>query len=128
MTHDNTILTKWGRITSHEWLRRKQNEQLDRCMGPEQMHYVLTHTPFHDANGNEIIDYAFRHLLDTDYDAAIKQLDQEFIADRHWVALRQRRLAEQRAIQQQAQAEAAKTRPRKPRTRHTHNHTQPSLI
>ena len=63
MSHDDLILTKWGRITSQEWLRKRQQEELDRCMGPEQMHYVFLGIPFRDANGIEIIDHEFRQLL-----------------------------------------------------------------
>lgn len=138
MTHDDTILTKWGRITSREWLRRKQNEELDRCMGPEQMHYVLCRIPFSDTNGHEIIDYAFRHLLACDPEAARQQLEQEFIADRQWVADNIKRLAAEREAQKlelqefiqrkRIERAKAKAKPRKPRTRHTPTHTHHSLI
>ena len=140
MSHDPTILTKFGRITSQEWLRRKQDEELDRCMGLEQMHYVLCRIPFADSNGHQIIDYEFRHLLNADPDAALKQLEQEFIADRQWVTENIKRLAEQREAQKRelqefiqrkrtkrAKAKAKTTHaPRNNRARHSH--TQHSLL
>jgi hypothetical protein len=82
MSHDDLITTKWGRITSQQWLRKRQQEELDRCMGPEQMHYVFLGIPFRDANGVEIVDHEFRALLQDDRDAAMSQLECEFHADR----------------------------------------------
>jgi hypothetical protein len=100
MSHDDLISTKWGRITSQEWLRKRQQEELDRCMGPEQMHYVFLGIPFRDANEVEIVDHEFRALLQDDRDAAMSQLECEFHADR----ARQG----QRAAQALARREAAK--------------------
>jgi hypothetical protein len=99
MTHDDLILTKWGRITSQEWIRKRQQEELDRCMGPEQMHYVFLGIPFRDANGIEIVDHEFRALLQDNPSAAMSQLECEFHADR----ARQ----SQRAAQALARREAA---------------------
>jgi len=99
MSHDDLITTKWGRITSQQWLRKRQQEELDRCLGPEQMHYVFLGIPFRDANGAEIIDHEFRRLLQDNPDAALSQLECEFHADR----ARQ----DQRAAQSIARREAA---------------------
>lgn len=100
MSTADLITTKWGRITSQQWLRKRQQEELDRCMGPEQMHYVFLGIPFRDANGIEIVDHEFRQLLQDDPDAALSQLECEFHADR----ARQG----QRAAQALARREAAK--------------------
>jgi len=129
MTHDDLINTKWGRITSQEWLRKRQQEELDRCMGPEQMHYVFLGIPFLDANGHEIIDHEFRSLLLDDPDAALSQLRCEFYADRARQGQRAAQLAARRkAAKAAAEAErkagkaAVKTFVRgKPRKHSTHH-------
>jgi hypothetical protein len=40
-----TILTKWGRLTSQEWLWRRYQEEAGRWWTPEAERYVLDHWP-----------------------------------------------------------------------------------
>lgn len=86
--YDPTMQTKWGRVTSQEWFRLRFEEQLDKWLGPLEMHYILTRTPYHDAKGQQIHDHAFIALLQSDPEAAHRQLLQEEIAFDNDLAVR----------------------------------------
>jgi len=43
--YDQTILTKWGRITGEEWLWRRRQEELERWWTREVEAYVIEHWP-----------------------------------------------------------------------------------
>lgn len=133
MTQRNTLLTKWGRLTAQEWLRRRQSEDMDKWLGPEQLHYVLTRIPFRDANGYEIVDFEFRRLLQDDPDQAHAQLHREFQADRIFQAQRQIQLAAEREAQKAAVSDfvqqktaTSRKRQRKPRPSHHGNQQLPA--
>jgi hypothetical protein len=105
MTNDGKLNTKWGRITSQEWFWRRMQEDMDKWLGPEQLHYVLTRTPYLDAHGREIVDHEFRSLLLQDPAAAHAQLEREFNAD----LIRQREIDIQLAAEREAQKVAIAT-------------------
>ena len=130
--------TKWGRISSQEWLRRRYLDELERWLPPEKLHLILTRTPYHDAHGNEITDPEFADLVRRDPDAAWIQLHAEFADFRRtlhaWLAGKTARQAAAQAARDAARAEnAAAVRSylsRKQRTAspsHSRTH-QPTLL
>lgn len=87
---DGLMNTKWGRISSQEWLRRRYLDELERWLPPEKLHLIFTRTPYHDAHGHEITDPEFADLVRRDPDAAWIQLHAEFATFRRtlhaWLA------------------------------------------
>ena len=79
---DDLMNTKWGRITSQEWLRRRYLDDLERWLPPEKLHLIFTRQPYYDAWRNEIRDLEFEALVRSDPDAAWQQLHAEFGAFR----------------------------------------------
>lgn len=104
---DGLMNTKWGRISSQEWLRRRYLEDLERWLPPEKLHLIFTRTPYHDAFGVEIRDFEFEALVRSDPDAAWQQLEAEFVHFRHQLRFW---LAGKAARQAAAQAEAKAAR------------------
>ena len=83
MASDQTILTKYGRVTSQEWLLLQQRERIAEWLPDHKLHLVLIRAPFKDpATGLEITDPEFERLLREDPDTAQQQLQREFDADR----------------------------------------------
>jgi hypothetical protein len=83
MASDQTILTKYGRVTSQEWLLLQQRERIAKWLPDHKLHLVLIRAPFKDpATGIEITDPEFERLLKDAPDAAQQQLQREFDADR----------------------------------------------
>ena len=134
---DGLMNTKWGRITSQEWLRRRYLDDLERWLPPEKLHLILTRQPYHDAWRNEIRDLEFEALVRSDPDAAWQQLHAEFGAFRQqlhaWLAGKAARQAEAQAARKAQAAENAaavrsyvsRRRKRSPATSATH---QPTLL
>lgn len=134
---DGLMNTKWGRISSQEWLRRRYLEDLERWLPPEKLHLIFTRTPYHDAFGVEIRDFEFEALVRSDPDAAWQQLHAEFGAFRQqlhaWLAGKAARQAEAQAARDAQTAENAaavrsyisRRRKRSPATSATH---QPTLL
>ncbi len=81
-----TILTRWGRLTGTQWLQRRYQQELAEWLTDEALHYIYTRTPYMDAYRQEIIDYPFRDLLETDPEAARLQLAEEESQYLHWLA------------------------------------------
>lgn len=81
-----TILTRWGRLTGTQWLQRRYQHELAEWLTDEALHYIFTRTPYMDAYRQEIIDYSFRDLLETDPGAAQLQLAEEESRYLHWLA------------------------------------------
>lgn len=71
-----TLLTKWGRLTSQQYQRRRAQVELEEWLTDEALHYLFTRTPYRDAD-NQIVDHHFRYLLQQDPDAAQAQLQRE---------------------------------------------------
>ena len=134
---DGLMNTKWGRITSQEWLRRRYLDDLERWLPPEKLHLIFTRQPYYDAWRNEIRDLEFEALVRSDPDAAWQQLHAEFGAFRQqlhaWLAGKaERQAAAQaaRAAQKTENAAAVRSyvsrrRKRSPATSATH---QPTLL
>ena len=100
-----TILTRWGRLTGAQWLQRRYLHELDEWLTDEALHYIYNRIPYHDHNRQEIVDLAFRDLLETDPSAAATQLLSEERQYLEWLVQHQ-----EHRKQEEAQAEAAKTR------------------
>ena len=81
-----TILTRWGRLTGKQWLQRRYQHELAEWLTDEALHYIYTRTPYVNAYRQEIIDYPFRDLLETDPEAAQLQLAEEESQYIHWLA------------------------------------------
>jgi len=134
---DGLMNTKWGRITSQEWLRRRYLDELERWLPPEKLHLLFTRTPYHDAYGVEIRDFEFEALVRSDPDAAWQQLHAEFGTFRHqlrfWLAGKAARQAAAQAARDAQKAENAaavrsyisRRRKRSPAAQATH---QPTLL
>jgi hypothetical protein len=102
MASDQTILTKYGRVTSQEWLLLQQRERIAKWLPDHKLHLVLIRAPFKDpSTGIEITDPEFERLLDEDPEAAQRQLQREFDADRamNLEADRQREIERRRDAQ-----------------------------
>ena len=80
-----TILTRWGRLTGKQWLQRRYQHELAEWLTDEALHYIYTRTPYMDAYRQEIIDYPFRDLLETEPEAAQLQLAEEESQYLHWL-------------------------------------------
>lgn len=102
MSDSQLLNTKWGRITSVEWLRRRYLEELDRWLPPEKLHLIFTRVPYYDENRQEIRDLEFEYLVRDDPDQAWRQIEDEYKA--FMVDLRVRRHYRE---QEEAQAQAA---------------------
>jgi hypothetical protein len=100
-----TILTRWGRLTGAQWLQRRYLHELDEWLTDEALHYIYNRIPYHDHNRQEIVDLAFRDLLETDPSAAATQLLSEERQYLEWLVQHQ-----EHRKQEEAQAEGAKTR------------------
>lgn len=81
-----TLLTKWGRITSQQYQRRRAQTELEEWLTDEALHYLFTRTPYKDADNHEIIDHHFRYLLQCDPEAAQAQLQREERDYHAWLA------------------------------------------
>ena len=136
MTADDGLMnTKWGRITSQEWLRRRYLDDLERWLPPEKLHLIFNRTPYYDAYHNEIRDLEFEALVRSDPDAAWQQLHAEFGAFRQqlhtWLAGKAARQAEAQAARAAQTAENAaavrsyisRRRKQRPTTSATHQIT-----
>lgn len=134
---DGLMNTKWGRISSQEWLRRRYLDELERWLPPEKLHLIFLRKPYYDAWRNEIRDLEFEALVRSDPDAAWQQLHAEFGAFRQqlhaWLAGKAARQAEAQAARDAQTAENAaavrsyisRRRKRSPATSATH---QPTLL
>ena len=81
-----TLLTKWGRLTSQQYQRRRAQAELEEWLTDEALHYLFTRTPYKDADNHEIIDRDFRYLLQCDPEAAQAQLQREERDYHAWLA------------------------------------------
>lgn len=102
MSDSQLLNTKWGRITSTEWLRRRYLEELEKWLPPEKLHLIFTRVPYYDENRQEIRDIQFECLVNDDPDQAWRQIKDEYKA--FMVDLRVRRHYRQL---EEAQASAA---------------------
>ena len=128
MTDDGLMNTKWGRITSQEWLRRRYLDELERWLPPEKLHLIFTRTPYYDAYRNEIRDLEFEALVRSDPDAAWQQLHAEFGAFRQqlhaWLAGKAARQAAAQAENAAAvRSYISRRRKQRPTTSATHQIT-----
>ena len=102
---DPTIITRWGRLTGPQWLQQRYQHELDEWITDEALHYIYNRIPYHDDNRQEIVDLAFRELLETDPSAAASQLLSEERQYLEWLLQHQ-----EHQKQEKAQAKGAITR------------------
>lgn len=81
-----TLLTKWGRLTSQQYQRRRAQVELEEWLTDEALHYLFTRTPYRDADNHKIIDHHFRYLLQQNPAAAQAQLQREERDYHAWLA------------------------------------------
>lgn len=97
----STFLTRWGRLTGPEWIRRRFDEASRKWFPPEVLHHAFLRLPYHDSNGQKIVDLDFIRLLSDDPAAAHQQLEHECTDYLNHLAICDRRRAEQQALQHQ---------------------------
>ncbi|MCE2836525.1 MAG: hypothetical protein LW834_06695 [Cyanobium sp. 49614_E6] len=110
-----TILTRWGRLTGTQWLQRRYQQELAEWLTDEALHYIYTRTPYMDAYRQEIIDYPFRDLLETDPQAAQLQLAEEENQYLCWLAQHLENRKQENTQLDQAKAEWIHSRHRRGR-------------
>jgi hypothetical protein len=69
-----TILTKYGRVTGREWIRRRFYSEFDEWLTTSKLHYIFTRTPAVDGGGREIFHPEFEDLARYQPDAALNQV------------------------------------------------------
>lgn len=121
-----TLLTKYGRVTGREWIRRRFYAEFDSWLTTSKLHYIFTRTPAVDANNTEILDPQFEDLARYQPSTALNQVIGE--ADAFFAALpeRDRRRADF-AQQQREQSRTAVKAHVSRRRKHVKPPTLPGL-
>jgi hypothetical protein len=114
-----TILTKYGRITGQQWIRRRFYEQFNDWLTPQALHYIFTRTPATTEAGTPIVHASVERLCLINPEAAENHLIGEanaFFDELPARDQRRRRRAEQKAAANKAavRAHAAKRKPLSP--------------
>ena len=104
--NEPTLLTKYGRVTGRELIRRRFHAELDTWLTALKLHYIFTRTPAVDANNIEIFHPEFEDLARYQPAAALNHVIGEGNAFFAGLPERDRRRADF-AKQQREQSRAA---------------------
>lgn len=72
--NEPTLLTKYGRVTGREWIRRRFYAEFDSWLTTSKLHYIFTRTPAVDVYNTEILDPQFEDLARYQPAAALNQV------------------------------------------------------